>query len=161
MNRQQRTLLMLAGGAVAYVAIKNSGAPAELPISEGNDLVLDAQASSSPIGMDSDQFERMVDDIVTVNGIIVVLTPSNKLNTTSNYYVSPNATREQLNLVISQVNNALRNKVQFSTVQEVTLKNVSSAAHRHLVGMNIRPPSEGQLDNKVTLNGLFSLDGIF
>ncbi len=156
MNRQQRNMLIVAGGAVAYLAIKNSGPPTELIMAEANDLIMSNQASASPVKMDQEQFDRMVDDIVTVNGIVVILTPSNKLNKTDSYYVSPNASREELNLIISQVNNALRNKVQFSTVQEVTLKNIAAAAHRHLVRANV-----GDLKPNSPQTLGISLDGIF
>ena len=149
---------MIAGGAVAYLAIRNSGAPTELPISEGNDLVMDNQASSSPIGMDSAQFDRLMDDIVTINGVAVILLPSHKLNPTDQCIVSPNATREQLNLIVSQVNNALRNKTQFSTVQEVKLKNLSAKAHRALVAFGVQQSNNTLLQPE---RPSLSLDGIF
>lgn len=162
MNQTQRHLLIFAGGVVAHFAIRNMMAPEELPIAEGNDLVMDNQAGNSALGMDADQFERLIDDVVTINGIVVILLPGSKFNPTDTYYPSPNATREQLNLIVSQVNNALRNKSQFNVTQEVTLRDISRAAHTALVGLNLRDrvnqPRPGDL---TPARPSLSLDGIF
>ena len=162
MNQTQRHLLIFAGGVVAHFAIRNMMAPDELPIAEGNDLVMENQAGNSALGMDAAQFERLIDDIVTINGIKIILLPGSKFNPTDTYYPSPNATREQLNLIVSQVNNALRNKSQFNVTQEVTLKDISRVAHIALVGLNLRDKlnqtSPGDL-RPVTPS--ISLDGIF
>ena len=137
-------------------------APEELPIAEGSDLVMDNQAGNSALGMDAAQFDRLVDDIVTINGITVILLPGSKFNPTDTYYPSPNATREQLNLIVSQVNNALRNKSQFNVTQEVTLRDISRVAHTALVGLNLRDrlnqPRPGVL---TPARPSLSLDGIF
>lgn len=147
---------------IAYYAIRNSESPNEIPIAEGNDLVMENQAGNSPLGMDAAQFERLTDDIVTINGIVVILLPGHKFNPTDTYYPSPNATREQLNLIVSQVNNALRNKSQFNVTQEVTLRDISRVAHTALVGLNLRDklnqPRPGDL---TPARPSLSLDGIF
>ena len=162
MNQTQRHLLIFAGGVVAHLAIRNMMAPDELPIAEGNDLVMENQAGNSALGMDAAQFERLIDDIVTINGIVVILLPGSKFNPTDNYYPSPNATREELNLIVSQVNNALRNKSQFNVTQEVTLKDISRVANTGLVASNIRDrlnqPRPGDL---TPARPSLSLDGIF
>ena len=119
---------------------------------------MDNQASNSPIGMDADQFDRLMDDIVTINGVVVILLPSNKFNPTDYSIVSPDATREQLNLIVSQVNNALRNKTQFSTVQEVKLKDLSAKAHRALVAFGVQQANNNLLQPE---RPSLSLDGIF
>ena len=162
MNQTQRHLLIFAGGVVAHFAIRNTMAPEELPIAEGSDLVMDNQAGNSALGMDAAQFDRLVDDIVTINGIVVILLPGSKFNPTDTYYPSPNATREQLNLIVSQVNNAVRNKSQFNVTQEVTLRDISRVAHTALVGLNLRDrlnqPRPGSL---TPARPSLSLDGIF
>lgn len=162
MNQTQRHLLIFAGGVVAHLAIRNMMAPDELPIAEGNDLVMENQAGNSALGMDAAQFERLIDDVVTINGIVVILLPGHKFNPTDTYYPSPNATREQLNLIVSQVNNALRNKSQFSVTQEVTLKDISRVAHIGLVGLNLRDKAgQGSSGSLTPARPSLSLDGIF
>ena len=162
----QRNILLAAGGLAAYYAIRNSVSPDEIPIAEGNDLVMDNQAGNSALGMDAAQFERLIDDVVTINGIVVILLPGSRFNPTDSYYPSPNATREQLNLIVSQVNNSLRNKSQFNVTQEVTLKDISRVAHIALVNLSIQERNSGGVpgDHRPTLpNPLaaISLDGIF
>jgi len=157
-NQTQRHLLIFAGGVVAHFAIRNMMAPEELPTAEGNDLVMENQAGNSALGMDAAQFDRLMDDIVTINGVVVILLPNHKFNTTDYCIVSPDATREQLNLIVSQVNNALRNKTQFSTVQEVKLKDLSTKAHRALVVSGVQQADNNLLQPE---RPSLSLDGIF
>jgi hypothetical protein len=157
MNKDARMLMILAaGGALAY-AISKEGSPLELPTGEGDGLIMQSQAKNAPVNMPKGQFNRMLDDIATINGKRVVLLEGlGEQNQKTGYIsgnptigiVSPTATNAELNMVISQVNNALRNTSMFTADQMVLLKGLKAKAQ------------EG-LSSASAVNGYFSLDGIF
>lgn len=145
-----------AGAALAY-AISKEGSPLELPTGEGDGLIMQSQAKNAPVSMPKGQFNRILDDIATVNGKrVVTIEGLGEQDQTTGYItgsptvgiVSPTATRSELNLVVSQVNNALRNPSMFTADQMVLLRGLKAKAQ------------EG-LSSASSVNGYFSLDGIF
>ena len=107
--------------------------------------------------MPKGQFNRILDDIATINGKRVILIEGLGAQDPKTGYiegnptigvVSPSATRADLNLIVSQVNNALRNTSMFTADQMVLLRGLKAKAQ------------EG-LSTASSVNGYFSLDGIF
>jgi hypothetical protein len=159
MKKDTRMLMILAaGGALAY-AISKEGSPLELPTGEGNGLVMQTQAKNAPVNMPSGQFNRMIDDIVTINGnrVIIINGLGQQDPKTGHIPGTPtvgvmgvNTNAAELNLVISQVNNALRNTSMFTSSQVTLLRAIKQRAVTGLTIFNIAPVS-----------GYLSIDGIF
>tara|TARA_B100000131_G_scaffold236572_1_gene228616 strand:- start:4785 stop:5258 length:474 start_codon:yes stop_codon:yes gene_type:complete len=157
MKKGTRTLMIFGAGAALAYAISKEGSPLELPTGEGDGLVMQSQAKNAPVSMVKGQFNRILDDIATINGKRVILIDGlGEQDQRTGYIsgnptigvVSPTATRAELNLVVSQVNNALRNTSMFTADQVVLLRGLKAKAQ------------EG-LSSASSVNGYFSLDGIF
>jgi len=156
-KKQTRTLMIFGAGAALAYAISKEGSPLELPTGEGNGLLFQTQANNAPVTMVKGQFNRILDDIATINGKRVILIEGLGAQDPQTGYiegnptigvVSPSATRAELNLIVSQVNNALRNTSMFTADQMVLLRGLKAKAQE-------------ALSSASSVNGYFSLDGIF
>ena len=151
MKKQDTKMLAILaiGGALAY-AISKEGSPLELPTGEGGGILMQSQGKTMPSG----QFNRVLDDIVTINGkIVITIEGLGEQDQRTGYIygtpkigiINPTATNAELKLVVSQVKNALRNPTIFTPTQRGILTSLETKA-------------QGGLSS---VNGYFSLDGTF